>query len=80
MLPVGQVGRYLETVAAEVAKAENPQLLDRLIKQWSAHKMSMGMIRDILMYMVHLSAHDWLVVPNLKDVVSGSHLCAQGET
>ena len=39
------------TVADRVAEAEDPQLLARLIEQWANHKMSMGMLRDILMYM-----------------------------
>ena len=38
-------------MAEKVAEAEDPQLLERLIKHWGFHKMSMGMIRDILMYM-----------------------------
>jgi hypothetical protein len=43
---------YLESVADKVHEAEDPQLLCRLIEQWANHRMSMGMIRDILMYMV----------------------------
>ena len=50
-----QVSKYLETVADKVAEAEDPQLLARLIEQWGNHRLSMGMIRDILMYMVSAS-------------------------
>merc|ERR1712100_606219 len=46
-----KVRQYLSSGADKVAEAEDPQLLERLIKGWQAHKLSMGMIRDILMYM-----------------------------
>lgn len=49
---------HLQEVANQVASAVDEEFLSELNKAWSDHKISMLMIRDILMYMV-------LCCPNL---------------
>ncbi|KAJ1625999.1 Cullin repeat-like-containing domain protein [Pavlovales sp. CCMP2436] len=45
------VKAHLSTTAAEVDAATEAEFLDVLNKKWADHKLSMIMIRDILMYM-----------------------------
>eukprot|EP00303_Exanthemachrysis_gayraliae_P000646 CAMPEP_0206009892 /NCGR_PEP_ID=MMETSP1464-20131121/10557_1 /ASSEMBLY_ACC=CAM_ASM_001124 /TAXON_ID=119497 /ORGANISM="Exanthemachrysis gayraliae, Strain RCC1523" /LENGTH=316 /DNA_ID=CAMNT_0053383497 /DNA_START=43 /DNA_END=989 /DNA_ORIENTATION=+ len=47
----GAVTSQLQTVAAAVESAPDAAFLEVLIKRWDDHKLSMIMIRDILMYM-----------------------------
>ena len=46
------VDEHLKGVANDVASANDDTFLEALNKAWSDHKISMLMIRDILMYMV----------------------------
>lgn len=46
------VNLHLKDVAEKVASANDLKFLDSLNEAWSDHKISMLMIRDILMYMV----------------------------
>lgn len=46
------VNQHLKDVAEKVASANDLKFLDALNEAWSDHKISMLMIRDILMYMV----------------------------
>jgi len=46
-----KVSGYLQGIAAELATTANTELLKDIITRWGTHKLSMGMIRDILMYM-----------------------------
>lgn len=46
------VDEHLEEVAAKVEASNEENFLHVLNEAWSDHKMSMFMIRDILMYMV----------------------------
>jgi cullin 3 len=46
------VTSHLKTMAAKVAQSSDDQLLNGLSAQWMDHKITMVMIRDILMYMV----------------------------
>lgn len=41
----------LEGIAAAVRNAGPDSLLETIVSQWDLHKLTMGMIRDILMYM-----------------------------
>eukprot|EP01090_Pellita_catalonica_P013608 TRINITY_DN3274_c0_g7_i1.p1 TRINITY_DN3274_c0_g7~~TRINITY_DN3274_c0_g7_i1.p1 ORF type:complete len:736 (-),score=109.41 TRINITY_DN3274_c0_g7_i1:103-2310(-) len=61
------VDAHLKTVAEEVATAVDDSFLDSLNKAWSDHKISMLMIRDILMYMdrVYVMHHN---VPAVYDL------------
>ena len=42
----------LAVICAEVSSSSDEQLLEVLTQQWEEHKLVMGMIRDILLYMV----------------------------
>jgi cullin 3 len=46
------VNEHLQEVANQVSNAVDENFLTELNKAWSDHKISMLMIRDILMYMV----------------------------
>lgn len=46
-----EVDEHLKSVANDVASANDDTFMDALNKAWSDHKISMLMIRDILMYM-----------------------------
>ena len=46
------VDEHLKEVAVGVSSAIDENFLNELNKAWSDHKISMLMIRDILMYMV----------------------------
>jgi cullin 3 len=46
------VDEHLKEIATFVANAVDDNFLNDLNKAWSDHKISMLMIRDILMYMV----------------------------
>ncbi len=46
------VDEHLKEVANDVAAANDDTFMDALNKAWNDHKISMLMIRDILMYMV----------------------------
>ena len=48
------VDEHLSNVAKEVGLCVDENFLQELNKAWNAHKVSMLMIRDILMYMVEL--------------------------
>ena len=48
------VDEHLKEIATFVANAVDDNFLNDLNKAWSDHKISMLMIRDILMYMVHI--------------------------
>jgi hypothetical protein len=49
------VDEHLKGVADQVANSIDEYFLTELNKAWSDHKISMLMIRDILMYMVRTS-------------------------
>ena len=51
LLPV-DIAQHLKTVAENVSSAIDDNFLQELVKAWNDHKISMLMIRDILMYMV----------------------------
>ncbi len=48
------VDDHLKGVALEVSAANDDSFMEALNKAWNDHKISMLMIRDILMYMVHV--------------------------
>jgi cullin 3 len=50
------VDEHLKEVANDVAVANDDTFMDALNKAWNDHKISMLMIRDILMYMVRFPA------------------------
>ena len=50
------VSEHLQLNATRVASEPDDQLLAQLTKQWEDHKITMVMIRDILMYMVRALA------------------------
>jgi len=45
------VSRRLQSTSKTVTTASNEALLETMVAQWDHHKLMMGMIRDILMYM-----------------------------
>lgn len=45
------VANKLKLVEAEVATTTNERLLEDLVGKWETHKITMNMIRDVLMYM-----------------------------
>jgi cullin 3 len=49
------VDEHLKEVANDVAAANDDTFMDALNKAWNDHKISMLMIRDILMYMVSVT-------------------------
>ena len=49
------VHEHLQDVATQVSNAVDENFLTELNKAWADHKISMLMIRDILMYMVRIS-------------------------
>ena len=49
---ISSISRHLELVAVDVAHTPEDMLLNVLSEKWSIHKVTMMMIRDILMYMV----------------------------
>lgn len=51
------VNDHLKSIAYNVASAVDENFLSELNKSWNDHKISMLMIRDILMYMVGTSAY-----------------------
>lgn len=51
------VREHLQRMAADVEAANDQEFLETLNRKWSDHKLSMIMIRDILMYMVRGRAH-----------------------
>jgi cullin 3 len=46
------VTEHLKAIGELVAHTSDELLLTELAEKWFYHKMTMGMIRDILMYMV----------------------------
>ncbi len=46
------VANKLKLVEADVATTTNERLLEDLVGKWETHKITMNMIRDVLMYMV----------------------------
>lgn len=46
-----KVSSYLKEISEMLVSVDNSELLGAIIKRWTAHTLSMGMIRDILMYM-----------------------------
>ncbi len=48
------VDEHLKEIADQVATSVDENFLTELNKAWSDHKISMLMIRDILMYMVRV--------------------------
>lgn len=86
------VRAHLEKVAAAVAASPDHNLLADLSGKWNLHKVTMGMIRDILMYMVCVSLggaatrvcvwrQDWRAVVTtdgpFSSCAAGPHLCRQ---
>ena len=47
-----EVEAHLKTVASTVTSLSGLQLLQTLSKEWTQHTKVMGMISDVLMYMV----------------------------
>lgn len=47
-----EIETHLKTVAASVTSLSGLQLLQTLSKEWTQHTKVMGMISDVLMYMV----------------------------
>jgi cullin 3 len=52
-----EVDEHLKDVASQVASAVDDNFLSELKTAWENHKVSMLMIRDILMYMVCFSTN-----------------------
>jgi len=46
-----KVSGFLQDIARKLSAVDSSQLLSAIITRWTDHKVSMGMIRDILMYL-----------------------------
>jgi len=80
------VDEHLKEVATTVAESNDETFMDALNKAWNDHKISMLMIRDILMYMVfRLGTCDRALVSHfLKTThdyfaLQGSSLCGPSQ-
>lgn len=60
------VDEHLKEVADHVASSVDENFLLELDKAWNDHKLSMLMIRDILMYMVRNLLHKYKKLKELK--------------
>ncbi|CAM9902149.1 unnamed protein product, partial [Discosporangium mesarthrocarpum] len=63
--------QHLHKVGAAISAATDDQLLQELGAQWGDHKVTMQMVRDILMYMdrTYVSKHKKMPVYDLGLVV-----------